>query len=207
MTMGRKGGLSAVHIVVLVALAGVALLCVISYTTIARLRLPFVRAAATTTGTLRPLKDLALTAPEISRALQTAEPLALISSRHSCAVTYSLECFETTFGNDAGESFTLLLARFPSPEAAVNFGIAKKFQQESEQHATGIYIPTTLENFRWLEAAPGAGSVVYYGGANEHSAAMFATWGPASAVISQDEAARAFSRLLDAQLGKFRSGP
>jgi hypothetical protein len=206
MTMGRKKGLSAVHILVLVALVVVALICLFSYSTVARLALPFMHAPAAANRTPPTLPTLALTEAEISRALQTAEPLTLKSSRNSCDIPNSVDCAETTYASEAGDRLMLTLARFPSADAAINFGLAMKFEQEEQQHATAMDIPTTLENFRWLEAAPRAGTDVYYGGANEHSTAMFMTWEPTSVVVPQDEAVRAFSRLLDAQLAKIRSG-
>ena len=206
MTMGRKKGLSAVHIFVLVALVVVALICLFSYTTVARLALPFMHTPVAANRTPPRLPALALTEVEIGRALQTAEPLTLKSSRNSCDIAKSVDCAETTYASSVGDRFTLMLARFPSPEAAINFGLAMKFEQEEQQHATAMDIPTTLENFRWLEAAPHAGTDVYYGGANEHSTAIFMTWEPTSVVVPQDEAVRAFSRLLDAQLAKIRSG-
>jgi hypothetical protein len=205
MTMGRRQGLSRVQLLALVLFAALAVFCLLAYTEIARISVPFLHNPVPTQAGLRPLADLALSGSEIANAVQTAEPLTLKSSQDSCDAPASVECFETTYTSDAGDLFIQLLARFSNADRAVNFGIGMKVQQEQEQHAVEIPIPTTLENFRWLDVGSTGGTPVYYGGANEQNIGVFVTWGRSSAAISQDEALAAFSRLLDAQIMKIRT--
>jgi hypothetical protein len=203
--MGRSTGPSRVHVLALIALLVLAIACVVAYVIVARIPVPFFSNTAQTNAAPRPLADLALTKSEIEHALQASEPLTFKYAQVSCGVQTALECFEASYTASSGGLLTLLLAGFSSPEGAVDFGIATRVQQEQEQHASEISIPTTAANFSWLDAGLMAGKPVYYGGANEKSIAVFLTWGPASVSISQDQVVQTYSRLLEAQIRKIRS--
>lgn len=205
MTMGRRQGISRVQIIVLVALAALALVCVFSYVVIARVPIPFLHAETATNTPPPTLANVALSESEIEDALQSPVPLTLKSSQKSCDIEKSLECFQADYTSSVGDLFNLSLSRFSSTDGAVNFGIAMKVQQEQEGGATEMDIPTVLGNFRWLDVDATGGTPVYHGGANANSISVFLTWGRTSVPISGNEAVQAFSRLLDAQIAKIQS--
>ena len=98
------------------------------------------------------------------------------------------------------------LSRFATQDQAENFGIGMETVDEQQEHATGVNIPTTVDNYRWLVEYYLSGNPTYEGGACEDGVAILIDWGRTSTPVSQDEAVQAFSRLLDAQISRIAQG-
>jgi hypothetical protein len=92
--MGRKGGITALHIIVLGALLLVAVVSVITYTNLAHVSLHFGGRATPARTVRRPLVELALAGPEIQDALGISSTLVLKSSTRLCEVPESSECLQ-----------------------------------------------------------------------------------------------------------------
>jgi hypothetical protein len=197
--MGRKGGFTTLHVVVLAALVLVAVASVLTYANLAHVSLRFGRRATPQPAARRPLVELALAAPQIQEALGVSNSLVLESSTRLCEVPQSIECFQANYRSAAGDHVTLLLARFTSLDDAVDFGLRMKYQMDQQETGTEILVRATPENFRWLDRTEETGKPAYHGGANQGSIAMYVAWQPIGA-LSDDDAALMFSNLLDEQL-------
>ena len=155
---------------------------------------------------LKPLSELALSGSDIQYYLNSGASLQPASSQCSSSPQEFLECFRSEYTSSDGDFFVLELSRFATQEQAENFGIGMETVDEQQEHATGVNIPTTVDNYRWLVEYYLSGSPTYEGGACEDGVAILIDWGRTSTPVSQDEAVQAFSRLLDAQISRIAQG-
>ncbi len=171
MTLTRRKGLSGTQTLIIAALSVLACFCLlIVVAAIGMNAFPTTHSAASTSTSpapLKPLSAVALNKTEIDYALQSIAPLASAPPQKPCDVPTSLQCFEFGYTSSEGDVFVLLLARFADPDAAVNFGIGVKVGKEQSEHAADVNIPTTVNNYRWLDLGFIGGAPMYYGGANE----------------------------------------
>ena len=130
--MGRKGGFTTLHVIVLAALVVIAVVSIGTYTNLAHVSLQLGRRATPAKAMRRPLVELALAAPEIQDALGISDSLVLESSTRLCDVPQSIECFQANYRGAAGDQVTLQLARFTSLTDAVDFGLRMKYQLDQQ---------------------------------------------------------------------------